>query len=216
MIEIRLEETGGQTIARTERMLARIPGAMDKAVRNAMTRAVSALRSNTKKAVRSRYAISSGNLRTNDNVRVRYSYQGGVRAEVVFSGSKIPLFRYSGASPSGPVKDTSRKVHAKVHGEWRTVNPGVPAAGHQLVSTSPKRFNNAFVARMGSGHVGIFARTGGAASGDGDEVKEIMGSSMPQMIGHEQVAAKLDEIVAQKFLERLEHEAERILSGAGG
>lgn len=49
--------------------------------------------------------------------------------------------------------------------KWRMVHPGAAAYGHVLKSTSPKRFPSAFVAKMSSGHTGIFERTGGMTSG---------------------------------------------------
>ena len=69
---------------------------------------------------------------------------------------------------------------------------------------------------MKSGHTGIFRRTGGATSTGGDELKEIMGSSVPQMIGNEEVLQKISKEAAEKFEERLEHEVLRILNGWGG
>lgn len=93
------------------------------------------------------------------------------------------------------------------------MHPGITAAGHQLKSTSPERIPNTFVARMGSGHTGIFERTGGATASDGDAIREIMGSSVPQMLGSEEVSEKLGQETMEKFEERLDHEIIRILNG---
>lgn len=43
-----------------------------------------------------------------------------------------------------------------------------------------------------------------------------MGSSVPQMVGNEEVAQRLAEGAMQKFEERLDHEILRILNGYGG
>lgn len=43
-----------------------------------------------------------------------------------------------------------------------------------------------------------------------------MGSSVPQMIGNEEVLQKISKEAAEKFEERLEHEVLRILNGWGG
>ena len=105
---------------------------------------------------------------------------------------------------------------AIVNGNLRPVHPGVAAAGHQLVSTSPTTFSRAFVAQMKSGHIGIFERTGGKTPTGDAEIRELMGSSVPQMLGNEEVLESLAEKTMAKMDERLEHEVNRILAGWGG
>lgn len=95
------------------------------------------------------------------------------------------------------------------------VHPGVPAYGHQRRDTSPARFDHAFVARMSSssGHTGIFERTGEKTAKGSDEIQEIMGSSVPQMLGSREVEEKLADEAAKAFAERLDHNVPAILSG---
>ncbi|MCI8810399.1 MAG: hypothetical protein HFF84_09795 [Oscillibacter sp.] len=193
MSMIHIQTAGGDSLARAEKMLSGIPGGMEKAVRSAMARSVSHLRTNSVKAVRERYDIAAADVRANENVTVRYSYHDGVQASILFAGRKIPLHRYGGAAPKYPVPG----------------NPNAPAFGHQLKSTSPERFHSAFVARMPvSGHVGLFERTGGK-----DEIQEIMGSSVPQMLGSPEVEERLARESMEKFEDRLDHEINAFLNG---
>ena len=209
-------DTGGTSLSKAEKLLAGIEGGIEKATRSAMQRAVSNLRTNSSKIIREKYDISESALRMKENVTVRYSYSSGIIAFVNFSGYKLPLFRYGGASPKNPQWDRSGWVSAMIQGKWRRVHPSLAASGHQLKSTSPTKFENAFVAQMESGHIGIFERTGGATSTGGDAIKEIMGSSIPQMLGNKEVEEKLAEKAREKFEERLDHEVNRILNGWGG
>ena len=193
MSVIHIQTAGGDSLARAEKMLSGIPGGMEKAVRSAMARSVSHLRTNSVKAVRERYDIAAADVRANENVTVRYSYHDGVQASILFAGRKIPLHRYGGAAPKYPVPG----------------NPNAPAFGHQLKSTSPERFHSAFVARMPvSGHVGLFERTGRK-----DEIQEIMGSSVPQMLGSPEVEERLARESMEKFEDRLDHEINAFLNG---
>ena len=203
----------GNGLDRATKLLAGIENGTDRALKSAMTRAVSYLRANTAKAIQQRYAISAGNIRSEENVKVTYTYQQGVQASILFNGNKIPLFRYAGASPGGPAFDQSVLEKVMIGGAWKTVHPGITAAGHQLKSTSPERIPDTCVAGMGSGHTGIFERTGGATASDGDAIREIMGSSVPQMLGSEEVSEKLGQETMEKFEERLDHEIIRILNG---
>ena len=215
MSTVRVEAAGQETLDRAQKLLAGIEGGMDKAVRNALDRAVSHLRANSANAIRERYAISVANIRASENVKVSYNYQNGPTAAVMFFGQKIPLYRYDGAAPSQPTPDTSRWVEAMVNGAYRWVHPSVAAQGHQLKSTLPTQFQHAFTARMKSGHVGIFERTGKADGKGGDAIEELMGSSVPQMLGNPEVEEKLAKESMKKFEERLDHEVLRILSGWG-
>lgn len=78
-----------------------------------------------------------------------------------------------------PTVDKSKTVIAIINGKHVPVHPGVAASGHQKTDTSVTKFDNAFIARMKSGHIGIFERTGGQMAGGGDAIHELMGSSVP-------------------------------------
>lgn len=71
--------------------------------------------------------------------------------------------------------------------------------------TLPKEFGHAFAAQVG-GHTGMFEDEGG-------RLKEVMGSSVPQMLGNEEVSEKLGQGAMEKFEERLEHEILARLNG---
>ena len=212
---IRIEGVGGKSLERAEKLLAGFPGGVDKAVKSAMSRALSHLRTNSAKEIRKKYAISTAAIRAEENIRTRYTYTpgSGISGYVLFSGHRIPLYRYNGASPVQPIKDKSRWVKVPVKGEESWQHPNLPAYGHQFNSTSPVRFKDAFVARMSNGHVGIFERTGGMTDKGSEEIAEKMGSSVPTMLGNEEVQQALVEGTMKKFEERLAHEVDVILAG---
>lgn len=207
---------GAEKFKSAEQALADVPGGMERALRSATKRAASFLRTQSTKEIRQRYDITRKNIRTEQNVNVSYRYFNGIEARIAFRGNKIPLWRYGGSSPSKPTVNTEKTVMAIVNGNLRPVHPGIAATGHQLVSTAPTTFSRAFVAQMQSGHIGIFERTGGKTATGDAEIKEIMGSSVPQMLGNEEVQESLAEKTAVKMDERLEHEVNRILAGWGG
>lgn len=207
VVQVQVMDQG--QLDKMQALLAGIPGGVERAARSAAQRAASHLRTNSAKAIREKYDISAANIRSNEKVTVRYTHQQGVQAFVTFAGGKIPLFRYGGASPGAPAYDQSKLVPVMIRGQWRMAHPGLPAHGHQMKETAPALFENAFVARMGSGHVGIFERDGG------DSISEIMGGSVPGMLGRDEVKEKLGEQAAEKYMERYHHEVMRLLNGWG-
>ncbi len=216
MNTVSVEVIGTEKFKEAERQLADIPGGMERALKSATKRAVSYLRTQSTKEIRERYDITRKNIRAEQNIKVQYRYFNGIEAKITFRGNKIPLYRYGGTSPTIPTVNAEKTVMAIVNGKLRPVHPGIAASGHQLTSTSPTTFDNAFVAQMKSGHIGIFERTGGKTSSGDAEIKELMGSSVPQMLGNDEVRESLAEKTAAKLDERLEHEVNRILSGFGG
>lgn len=208
------EAVGQAAIERAKILLANIPGGVDKAVKAAMSKTVQKLRSGANDAIQTKYDISDAGIRTEKNVRVRYSYQNGVQATVTFSGRKIPLYRFGGSSPKVPTQDIAAgRKPVMVRGVWTMQYQGIPARGHQFRDTGPTQFTDAFVARMKSGHIGIFERTGASTSEGSDEIREIMGSSVAQMVGKQEVAQKLTEESYRTFETELDGAVYRILTG---
>ena len=215
---VKIESFGGESLDRATKLLAGISGGVEKAVQSAMPRAASHLRTQSSERIRERYAISHSAIRSNENVKIHYSYQSGsgVCATITFSGRKIPLYRFDGAAPKQPTQDPGKTIRAIIAGQWRMAHPGVSASGHQLRSTGATRFQDAFVAKMASGHIGIFERSGAATPAGSDAIKEIMGSSVSQMVGNSEVAESLANDASKKFEERMEREILRIMNGWGG
>ena len=214
-ITVTVNEAAGQAaIERAKALLAGIPGGVDKAMKASMSRTVDKLRRESNQAIREKYDITDAGIRSEKNVRVRYSYQNGVQATVTFSGRKIPLYRFGGAYPKVPTQDIAAgKKPVMVKGAWTMQYQGMAARGHQFQDTSPTQFMDAFVAQMKSGHIGIFERTGGSTSEGSDAIREIMGSSVAQMVGNQQVAQRLTERAYETFETELDKAVYRILTG---
>lgn len=215
MSTIIVETAGRETMDRAARLLSGIKGGTEKAVKRAMARSVAHLRTESAREIRKQYAISTANIRANETVHVRYTYQNGVQAYVTFSGHKIPLHRYDGVTPAVPTQDTGRWVRAKIDGKWFTFHPSVQVRARKLKDKAPKPFVNAFVAQMKSGHIGIFERTGGVTGTDRDKIEEKMGDAVPQMLGSKAVEERLAKGAMEKFEQRLDHEIQVILNGWG-
>ena len=173
---IAVQNFGGEALDHATKVLAGIPDGVNKAIRSALPRTVSSLRGESVRAIQTKYDISAENIRSKQNISIKYSYGTLSEAYIMFSGRKIPLYRYNGTSPKNPTVNTSR---------------------------------------MKSGHVGIFERTGGVTAGGRDQIKELQGLSVPQMLGNESVQNHLADKASQKFEERMEHEILRILNGWG-
>ena len=208
MSTVSLEIQDAGKLEQAEKLLNGVPGAFDKAVRSAFSRAVSKMKTESTKALRERYDISADRVRSNQDVKVEYDFSEGARVTVRFLGKKFRLADFNGPiSTQSHILDTSRYIHVKHYrtGNWITVHPSVSAKGHQLTATVPLPFEHAFPLQVGN-HMGIFAN-------DGSKPQEVMGSSVPTMLGQKTVSEKLEGPVMDTFMDRLEHEVILRLNG---
>ena len=218
---VELSIGGTESMSRAAALLAGIPGGTRKAMGNAARAAASVLRKGSAAAVRARDAISAGHNRDtardpeNAQVRVRSMAGGGSEVVVRFTGKRIPLYRFDGTTPRIPTWQDGRRVPVLIAGAWRLARPGVAASARVLRKNAPKRLLTAFTAEMQSGHRGIFIRTHGRNRAGGEEIRELYGPSVPQMLGHETVSASLMEKAMAAFDAEAERSILEILSGYG-
>jgi hypothetical protein len=206
---VTIDNASDKNLARAAILLAGIDGGIEKAMKNAMSRATSTLRNKTAQAIRERYAVSSGDAKSSP--KISYSFADGVQAEILFAGKKISLSKFSGSSTSpgwSSEVDVFKTANGFIHG-----HPGLNGLGHVLNSTSPTALDDTFVANFRSGHAGIYERTGAETSTGADKITEKMGLSVPQMVGSDEIEEKLGTEAMEKFDERLRHEVERLLGG---
>lgn len=115
-------------------------------------------------------------------------------AEIIFSGSKIPLgdFDLQNLVQKSP-KDRHTPVSRKV-----------------LQNSSGGKITNAFYGKSKyTGHLGVFQRKGA----DRVPIKEIMALSGIEMLSNKEVVESINESSIEMFDKRIEHEIDRIING---
>ena len=202
MIEITSED-----VARVEKILHDVPGGAERALSNAMNRGLSKVRTAAFKEVRGVYNVQNAALKAATSTRIRRASGNNMIGSILFSGVKIPLYKF--------------KVTPQAIATGETVK-GSLEKGHMT------EFAHAFVALMDSGHIGVFERKGvqgiksrlQKANGKGnkhtEKVGEIMGLSAAQMIGNSDVIERVESEAQETISARINHEIDRILNGYGG
>ncbi len=209
--EFKIEQfINDNTIERAERMLKGYINGVATAVKAALKATNADIKKNAYVELSKRYDISRESIRDYQNIKT-FIYQRGslISGSVIFTGNKIPLYRYNGTTPKEPEVDTSRKINVFIYGGFKKINPSLPVKAHQLKSKPAKDLVNAFVARMQSEHVGIFKRKLGSR-----KISEIMGLSVPQMIGNNEVQKNVIDSAMEGFDKLLNEQIDRIISGA--
>ena len=186
MIEIKADQ-----IERAQALLRHIPRAVPKALANAINRAAQGGRTDAVKKAREIYVIPAGRVR--ETIEISKAQPSKLSAMVLARGRPRAL-SYFKITPSKPTK--------------RKPKGGVNA---QVKRGAGGRIAKSFVAKMASGHVGVFNRQGASRF----PIVQRYGPSVPQMIGSSTVTRFVEEGARRRLSERLDHEINRILRGYG-
>lgn len=193
MIEI--SATG---IQHAEDMLRGIPGGAQSALSMAITKGRAKLKSEVSSEIVKTYAISKADLRTDTTITVgTKKSSNGVVGTVLYSGAKIPLYRFD-ISQKSPNRGGNRK----------------PVDARQKRENGRSTFTNAFVASMQSGHIGLYeisnpkeqrskaerlknAKKSKYGVGLKWKIEELLGSSVAEMAEDVDVREQAEEAAAE-------------------
>ena len=184
-------EITSEAIERTQTLLAGIPKGAERAFSSAINRGLSHTKTQAFKQVKKVYAVKQSALNEATTTKVQKASTGNLAGYVSFSGVKIPLYKFQ-VTPKEPRK--GQKVRAAV------------------MKGGGATFDSAFIAKMRSGHIGIFERITSRRL----PIEEKMGLSAAQMVKNEVIMDQLTKEAQEKVDERLKHEIDRILNGYGG
>lgn len=209
MIEV---DISTETAERLSRILEGVENAEEKVLRPALSRGLTAGKTALNKQIKEVYSIATNKLSSR---YARYGYKSiGVEGDKIigsleFSGGVIPLYKFE-VSPSEVNNGKVRKQ----------VTAAVLRGG------GGETLENAFIGEMGSGHMGVFERSGqwkmkkrntrtGEHTGNNEKIKQLFGPSLAGMAGkaveYESVEARVNEVINK----RIQHELDRLLSNGG-
>lgn len=176
------------------KLLDGIPGAAKKAAKTAVRKTVRGARKDAVAKVKERYTIKGPYITRT----LGFSFSAGG-----LTGS----FR-----SSGRVNDLAYFKHNP-----QSVPKRRPPKGKYLYSQVVKgeggTIAHAFLARMKSGHVGVFRREGHGASNASLPIEKMAGPSTPQMLGSPSVAAFIQKKMEERLARNMEHEVNAFLMG---
>lgn len=140
-------------------------------------------RSRLGKEAKKKYVVKVSGF--NKAMGIKLATNNKPEAVIHASGKKIPLAKFS--YKEGEL-GTGEYFNPTLH-RYQTGAGGISSTGKILKGTRFKPSSSArlkwFVAKMKSGHTGIFVRNEGMKRGQKGEISEKMGASIPEMIGNE-------------------------------
>ena len=184
-------EISSETVERVNHILHGVPKGAEKAFSNAINRGLSKAKTTAFKEVKNVYEVNNSAINEKTRTRIQKANAGNIAGYINFSGAKIPLYKFK-------------------------VTPTVPGTGKKVFAAQEKgggnTFEDAFIAQMKTGHLGIFERKETKRL----PIEEKMGSAMAQMVKNTVVMEAVQKEAQKTVDERIEYEIDRILSGYGG
>lgn len=185
-------EIDDRDLDRAAKLLEAFPGAIDKVSKKAVRAAVKGVKREAIDKITERYTIQKN--RVGGTMRVKYQGAGAI------------------FSSRGPVNDLSYFKHGP-----RSVPKHRPPRGKYLYSQVVKgqggTIAHAFLARMRSGHVGVFQRAGHGTSNASLPIQKMAGPSIPQMLGSPTIQSYMEQRLSERFGTALDKEVTTFLGG---
>ncbi len=202
---VSVEVTG---LRQVERRLGAMKQKAPKALKLAINDTARKARSRLAKEAKKTYAVKAAGF--HKAMEIKFATNSRQEATIRSRGKKVPLGKYSMRDGTlGPEVYYNPTLHREQVGKG-----GMGASGKILKSSGFKGSQTAelkwFVAKMKSGHKGIFQRT----STGSRKIKEKMGLSIPQMLGSEKhVYGIVEPHIKSDLKEALDRHVLRALRG---
>ncbi len=184
MIEIDASE-----LRKAEKLLAGIPGAADKAAKTAIRKSIRGAKRDATQKARERYTIKSSHI----TKTIKFSFPAG--GAIMSSRGRVNDLAYFRTNPKSIPKKrppTGKYLYSQV----------VKGQGGTIA--------HAFLAKLKSGHTGVFRRTAGNSS---LPIEKLSGPSTPQMLESPTVRDYIEKRVQERMAKNLEHEVNAFLMG---
>ena len=176
---------------RVQEVLQHLPDKIPQVMASAINRATGSARAEAVRQVREKYVIQAGRVR--ETIAIRQASTSNLFASVRSRGRPRAL-TYFKTNPNHPM--------------------GMPR-GSQLFAQIKRggggTIRGAFIAKMRSGHLGVFNRSNNTTRNGNVELIQRYGPSVPQMLESHDIRKFIENKAIETLDKRLEHEINRIL-----
>lgn len=163
-----------------KRALLAAPSQAEKALVRTLNRVAAKARVQSSRKVRETYNIKAKDL--NDSTKVTQARRNNLMAEIVITGKPIGLIKFD-ARPSTP-----------------TYPPPKQGLTYKIKKTSGRsKLPHAFIARMASGHIGVFERHGTKIKGKAQKIREKKFIGMPSVFRSDKIMSVVRSIIDKEL-----------------
>ena len=183
------------------RALSHIPGGAEKAIMRGLNRAIEGARAEAIRDIRNRYTVHPNILK--GAMRIIKASPGHLIATLIARGAGIPISKF-------------KMSHVRVPRQ-----KGIPVAlrakiSTEIVSGASKEWSHAFLARMKSGHLGLWTRSKDLKTARGRAlITEKFSLGVPQMIGTSAILTEVVNAAGHRLDKEIGHQIKFLLEGGG-
>lgn len=185
-------EIDAKDLHRAQELLRGIPGAAEKAAKTAIKKSIRGAKQDAAKKAAENYTIQQKYI----TQTIRFSFpQGGAVMTSKGSVNDLAYFKH---------KPQSVPKHRPPTGSYLY---------SQVVKGQGGTIAHAFLAKMRSGHIGVFQRAGHGASNASLPIEKLSGPSTPQMLERPTVREFIEERIRERLAKNVDHEVNAFLMG---
>jgi len=184
-------ELNQRDLDRAAAELAQVRRGLPLALSRALNRTITGVRTDAVKAVRAEADVSAGRVR--DNVKLFRATTERLSAAVIATGRDIPLIHFR-TRPSKPQTKGGRR-------------PAIGVTAQTFKSQGGQVYPGSFVARVPTGHLGVFERKGRARL----PIKQLYGPSAADALDRGNALEGIERRARIRLRERFDHEVDRLL-----
>lgn len=225
MIEVNVD-LDDKMLNRIKRKLNRLGANADSVLKNVIDDVTAKIKADAAEQTASRYRITKGAVRK--ATKVKKGSKGKAGAVVIVKGPVLSMTKFK-VSPARPITKAKKRPDR--------ISAAIKKGGLKPVSADPK----AFVARMKSGHIGVFQRTGRwdssthptrtrnfnrklpgrsrrqrgemAKTSHNEVIQELFSPAIPWLVGNEEIILHMKSEAENTLMKRISYEVSRILQG---
>lgn len=188
-MDLRLSFKAGD-IAKVEREFRYIKGGAEKAMVSTINRVLPGMRKDAVEEVTGVYTAKATAVR--NTMRIDKARPGRIEGKIVSTGGAIRDYQFKVT----PRKVTKKRPKGGVKVQVRKDKGGV--------------VKGSFIAKMRSGHVGVFKRIGSTR-----KINELFGPAVPSMLKDEGAYTRVQQRADARLSKELDAQIDRILRGVG-
>ena len=187
-------EIDAGTLKEAEELLKGLPGAAEKAAKTAIRKTVRGAKQDAARKVKERYTIKPAYITRT----IRFDFQAGGLAAAFRSKGRVNDLAYFKHRPQSVPK------HRPPKGSYLF---------SQVIKGEGGTIEHAFLAKMKSGHIGVFQRAGHGAQNSSLPIEKLSGPSTPQMLESPTVSAFIQKRMEERLQSNIDHEVNAFLMG---
>lgn len=202
MISVEVER---EQLKKLQKTFKKTPEQIPKVIKTAINKAMPQVKKEVAEETKTRYTVSKKGVKEHIYTEKKATVSS-LTGVLTFKGQKVKMIKFK----TSPATYSPERSHKLKHHKAKIL-----LSGSLKKLSGNDKSSKAFIAKMQSGHIGVFERLKGVPSKSNkkrEKIKEIVALSVPQMFNNDEIKVKTMQGAADSITKNIMKETERILN----